>query len=328
MRWIMKKFEMIVVLILTLLFVSACIPEDEDEEDFLDNDTIDTVTDGNTDTSGDTLPDTPTDTEPTEQTEPTNPSEPTTEPTADPTEPTTEPTTEPSDDSDTPSTDNDDTPLPDNDSEEPSSDDDIQPAADDDQEILNDEDNENPSDNDLTDNDIQTDYDIETDDDDADSTPDEDDDADSELPECSSGITTVCKDSSSTLIWSTLSSSQYKLADAENYCNTLNEGGYPAGSWKLPNIGQLRTLIQNCPGTVSSNTECKIGEGCTAYGCNNNCNACTASSSGTYSKLGDTDILWSSSLYNSMNAWRIVFSTSLINYASTGYSYHVRCVIK
>lgn len=337
MRWIMKKFEMIVVLILTLLFVSACIPEDEDEEDFLDNDTTDTVTDGNTDTSGDTLPDTPTDTEPTEQTEPTNPSEPTTEPTADPTEPTTEPTTEPSDDSDTPSTDNDDTPLPDNDSEEPSSDDDLQPAADDDQEILNDEDSENPSDNDLTDNDIQTDYDIETDDDDADSTPDEDDDADTELPECSSGITTVCKDSSSTLIWSTLSSSQYKLADAENYCNTLNEGGYPAGSWKLPNINDLKTLILNCD-RATNPEQCKVSDpdcllsGTTCYDnmyCNNT-NVCKSNSSGSHSKLGDNMHIWSSSKCSDNNtyAFMVMFLYGTIGKNKTNNTYHVRCVKK
>jgi hypothetical protein len=339
----MKKLQMIAVLILALLFVSACLPEDEDEEEFLNDDRTDTVPDENSDTTDDTLPDGQQNTEPTNptneptnQTEPTNSTEPT-EPTSDPTEPTTEPTTEPSDDSDTPSTDNDDTPLPDNDSEEPSSDDDIQPAADDDQEILNDEDSENPSDNDLTDNDIQTDYDIETDDDDADSTPDEDDDADTELPECSSGITTVCKDSSSTLIWSTLSSSQYKLADAENYCNTLNEGGYPAGSWKLPNINDLKTLILNCD-RATNPEQCKVSDpdcllsGTTCYDnmyCNNT-NVCKSNSSGSHSKLGDNMHIWSSSKCSDNNtyAFMVMFLYGTIGKNKTNNPYHVRCIKK
>ena len=55
----MKKLQVIAVLILTLFFVSACLSEDEEEEDLWNNDTTDTVPDGNSDTTGDTLPDTP-----------------------------------------------------------------------------------------------------------------------------------------------------------------------------------------------------------------------------------------------------------------------------
>ena len=74
----MKKLQMIAVLILALLFVSACLPEDEDEEEFLNDDRTDTAPDENSDTTDDTLPDGQQNTEPTNPTnEPTEPTEPT-----------------------------------------------------------------------------------------------------------------------------------------------------------------------------------------------------------------------------------------------------------
>lgn len=372
----MKNLLMIVVLLTTLLFVSACIPDDE--EYFGNEETTDTMPSGNSDNTGDTLPDTPNTDQDTADTIPDNPD-----------------TTPDQSDSDVPDNtpnDNDQTdPEPvndddaetidqDNDSEEPTiSDDDMQPVADDDEPLNNDEDSENPSDNDLTDNDMEqadldltdndiqtdydtepdydidsvsdedvepdndtdsvSDYDIETDDDDADPTPDEDADAETEPPECYPGITTVCKDSStsSNLIWSTLSSDKFKLADAETYCNTLNEGGYPTGSWKLPNINDLKTLILNCdratnpdqckvsdPDCLSSGTDCYDNIYC------NNTNVCKSNSSGSHSKLGDNMHLWSSSKCsdNDTYAFMAMFLYGTIGKNKTNNTYNVRCVIK
>ena len=57
----MKKLQMITVLVLSFLFVIACVSE-EDEEDFWEDDQSDTYSGGNSGGDGDTLPESPTDT--------------------------------------------------------------------------------------------------------------------------------------------------------------------------------------------------------------------------------------------------------------------------
>ena len=106
----MKKLQILVVLVLSLFFVVSCVSDEDDE--FWDEDQVDTYSGGNsgadTDTSDDNLPEGQQNTDPTTEptseptTEPT--SEPTTDPTTDPTEPATDPT-EPTTDPTEPTTD-------------------------------------------------------------------------------------------------------------------------------------------------------------------------------------------------------------------------------
>jgi len=59
------------------------------------------------------------------------------------------------------------------------------------------------------------------------------------------------------LEWSELSSEGMIWYDAVDYCKNLKEGGH--SDWRLPNIDELRTLVQNNPKTVSGG-KCEISE--------------------------------------------------------------------
>jgi len=138
------------------------------------------------------------------------------------------------------------------------------------------------------------------------------------------------------LEWSKRSTKAMNWGNAVNYCETLNENNYD--DWKLPTIGELRTLIKNCPKT-ELNGVCKIGKkNCLSYDCfmklsgfcscewkNNN--------SGYYSKTGDDDKvkLWSSSSLSesqySNYRWRVDFTDGGIgDYEADADNLYVRCV--
>ena len=128
------------------------------------------------------------------------------------------------------------------------------------------------------------------------------------------------------LQWSDKSTAAMNWDDAMNYCKNLNENGH--SDWRLPNIDELRTLIQNCPATVTGG-ECKITDSCLSY---KDCfsNACNTyyDSNGGYSKLGDTYYFWSSSVLsdNSDFAWYVDFNNGYISPNTKGFSISVRCV--
>lgn len=132
------------------------------------------------------------------------------------------------------------------------------------------------------------------------------------------------------LQWSNKTSSIMSWRDSINYCENLNEGGY--SNWRLPNIDELRTLIQNCSGTESGGA-CRASEknDCLSSECwtSEDCTSCAGDSSKKYSKLGDTDWYWSSSTFsdNTESAFGVNFDNGIVGkqLRKTHY-YKVRCV--
>ena len=136
------------------------------------------------------------------------------------------------------------------------------------------------------------------------------------FPECDSTGNTPCVDSANNLIWSSKSESTmyYSVSissNPEGYCDEFYEGGYD--DWHLPTIGELRTLIQNCPATQTGGS-CGVTDSCLTSSCiNSACDGCT-SGNAVYSKLGDTDSLWAEK-YDSDDSsilWSIDFATAKI----------------
>ena len=144
--------------------------------------------------------------------------------------------------------------------------------------------------------------------------------------------TTECTEDSCTTIdgymWSSKASSPMDWDDAVSYyCNNLYECGY--SDWHLPTISELRTLIQNCSGTVTGGS-CGVTDSCLSYSScwDDPCSGCSDDSSGYYSKLGDTGYFWSSSTRSESAdyVWVVNFY-----YGNVGSSYkvsngYVRCV--
>ena len=143
--------------------------------------------------------------------------------------------------------------------------------------------------------------------------------------ECSKTSGTPC--SSGALMWSHLDSRTWELANT--YCENLTYGGY--SDWRLPTIAELRTLIQNCPNTVTGGS-CAVTTGCLQSSCclSYNCTCSTLDYNGNYSKFGDTDILWSSSKISDDYAIRpyvVDFSRAKItDDGQYNMSHYFRCV--
>ena len=182
-------------------------------------------------------------------------------------------------------------------------------------------------------------------DDDADTapepTPDEDVDTDSTLSECSSISSTPCRDSSSGLTWSARASSTYKWTNAVDYCRNYTESGL--SGWHLPTIDELKTLLiwskaNSCK--VSATNNCLAWNGCwTCVTCTEQGTGASSSggcsdwgtsySDGRYSKFGETEYFWSSSIRSdsSEHAWGVSFSYGVVDYSSPlSYGRSVRCV--
>lgn len=150
-----------------------------------------------------------------------------------------------------------------------------------------------------------------------------------ELPECSLLNQTPCKDSASGLTWSAYAKNM-RWDEAVEYCKDLSEGGF--SDWHLPTIAELRTLIQNCPSTITGGS-CGVTDNCL----NDNCwseaachdNTCY-SSDNKLNKFGDTNYFWSSSTKSddTDDAWIIWASFAYIehDYKFLSKYYNVRCV--
>lgn len=123
------------------------------------------------------------------------------------------------------------------------------------------------------------------------------------------------------LDWSDASSDFMTWFEAVTYC--VNLGG------RLPAISELRTLIQNCPRTVTGGV-CGVTDDCLSPDdCwSSACYGCDRSSSGKYSVFGDPEPLWSSSELSDIKgaAWYVVFLDGGVVSLDRPYEAAVRCV--
>ena len=137
-----------------------------------------------------------------------------------------------------------------------------------------------------------------------------------------------------TLVWSNRSPNGMEWNAAKKYCDNLTEGGFT--DWRLPNIDELRTTIQNCPKTETGG-ECKVSEknGRLSEEDWNPEGSCLCEfrqdNGGYYSKLGDDDLvlLWSSSAKSDEpdRAWSMAFIGGiLVTYNKKINEINVRCV--
>lgn len=129
---------------------------------------------------------------------------------------------------------------------------------------------------------------------------------------------------------------------AKEFCDNMVNCGY--SDWHLPTISELRTLIQNCPATETGG-ECGVSDQCLSSnecyyihndGDNSFSTICGLGcsdffNSGKYSKFGDNDRFWSSSLQDdtdSIQVWVVYFAMGMIHSTSSNdYTLHsVRCV--
>ena len=198
---------------------------------------------------------------------------------------------------------------------------------DDDSDSGNDSDDTDISDTEISDNDDDTDTN-DPDTDSGDSQPDDDGDTSSPepaFPQCSPTSSKPCI--LGKLIWSETKKTNRTQGGCNTDCNNLNEAGYSSG-WRLPTINELRTLVQNCSKTVSlPDGVCQVSDDCIQTSCKVE-NNCKCSSGNDYSKLGDTDSLWSGTKVesNMSAAWYINFSSAYIDSTNTSEKKSARCV--
>lgn len=157
-----------------------------------------------------------------------------------------------------------------------------------------------------------------------------------DLPECSLTSETPCKDSANGRIWSARAQYAKEWSEAKTYCADLEEGGYPKGTWQLPTISDLRTIIVKCTYNMPEGS-CGVTDECTTSSCYDQllCNSTThsecksdTSGCGSHSKLCETNSLWSLSQKDGSSIWVVKFSEGNIGSASTNDTRYVRCVIK
>lgn len=153
---------------------------------------------------------------------------------------------------------------------------------------------------------------------------------------CVSGKELFFSDKISGLTWSKAAlKTMDSVLEAKEYCENLKEGDY--NDWRLPNIDELRTLIQNCS-TTEIGGKCKISEktGKLSNEYTQRCNLCKDDYSdeircgkNSKSKFCDSNTFWSSSVADRGGRWGVNFQTGNLTPVLNTYGYvnfSCRCV--
>lgn len=130
-------------------------------------------------------------------------------------------------------------------------------------------------------------------------------------------------------------------ADEPDPCNSLDLGAHR--DWRVPTIGELRTLIRGCP-TTELGGRCQVREvvcshsscvdPCLTDSCSGSCNGCKdkcGPADGCYwpnGTLGPCRFYWSSSRYpeDSESVWGVSFADGSISYIGVMDRARLRCV--
>ena len=138
-----------------------------------------------------------------------------------------------------------------------------------------------------------------------------------------------CKDLKTGLMWSNKSNKKQQWRDAIDDCEKLSQDGY--SDWRLPDIDELRTLIQHCHKT-QANGSCKVSakNECLKSDCwypESSC-SCSPDENERYSRLEDVEIFWSSSLRSDGQnfAWYVDFSKGYIDAKNSDTKLDFRCI--
>lgn len=106
------------------------------------------------------------------------------------------------------------------------------------------------------------------------------------------------------LDWSNPSTEAFLWRDGVKYCADL--GG------RLPSLGELRSLIRNCPSTQPGGA-CGVTDSCLSSNCRSEetCVPCASDMSGKYNVFGFSGTFWSGSTVQDdfFQAWRVRFDT-------------------
>ena len=160
-----------------------------------------------------------------------------------------------------------------------------------------------------------------------------------EFPECSTANKTPCIDSETGFMWSKKSS--VSISGVKSFCSDLSEGNF--NNWRLPNIDELRSLINGCSNTkVGGNCKVSATNGCLSETCwdDETCFSCGTTSASTISKFGDSEDFCSSSPFSPTDSdydyyygwlFGVEFSTGGILIWNTDYvgsddKAYIRCV--
>lgn len=169
---------------------------------------------------------------------------------------------------------------------------------------------------------------------DVDSDGDAESDVDGELLPCDGGLL----DPASGLCWQDPPADDriFTWEEAMAYCDELDLGGYGQGSWRLPTISELRSLIRGCPETETGGA-CGVTDDCLDDDdCfNRHCGGC--SDSGGYGAegaywpevgVGVVPSFWSSSSRpgSSSYAWGVSFDYAVVSALNKTNNFYVRCV--
>jgi hypothetical protein len=160
------------------------------------------------------------------------------------------------------------------------------------------------------------------------------DDNDTQDSQSETGVEhTVWEDEASGLFWMNPPAAEgMSFSDAEVYCRDLEIDNLD--DWRLPDIGELRSLIRGCPATEASGT-CAVVDGVGSDGFGINCSGCEK-----YQGPAEVGCYWDSAIDGlcvyywsaspdadvSGNAWSIFFVEGAVTSQQEDLLYQVRCV--